>query len=156
MQTTAMTVGLVIAAIAFFAGPTALAVWFRSGIARGLALARGHATFGAFGEFVAANKSGLRIAAVALGVIIDILSTPLTPGFVIGTAIFVGVLVLLIEFFGQGAPDRDSPEGPDALVGPSAGQTAEAESSAREEARVCWATESAETPTPPPRSARDG
>ncbi len=118
MQTTAMTVGLVVAAIAFFAGPNRLALWFRSGIARGLALARGHATFGRFGDFVAANKSALRIAAVALGVIIDILSAPLTPGFVIGTAIFVGVLVLLIEFFGQG-PGR-APARPCAGVRPPA------------------------------------
>jgi hypothetical protein len=104
MQATAITVGLVIAAIAFFAGPNTLALWFRRGIARGLALARGNASFGTFGEFVTANKSALRIVAVAIGVLIDILSAPLTPGFVIGTAIFVGVLVLLIEFFGQGAP----------------------------------------------------
>ncbi len=101
MQTTAITVGLVVAAIAFFAGPAKLALWFRHGIARGMALARGDSDFGQFGEFVAANKSALRVGAVALGVLIDVLSTPLTPRFVIGTAIFVGILVLLVEFFGQ-------------------------------------------------------
>jgi preprotein translocase subunit Sec61beta len=101
MQITAITVGLVVAAIAFFAGPSKLALWFRHAIARGIALARGSADFGKFGEFFAANKAALRIGAVALGVIIDILSAPLTPGFVVGTAIFVGFLVLLIEFFGQ-------------------------------------------------------
>ena len=105
METTAITIGLVVALIAFFGGPSKLALWFRHAIARGMALARGGADFGAFGEFVTANKAALRIVAVALGVIIDILSAPLTPGFVIGTAIFVGILVLLIEFFGQGATE---------------------------------------------------
>ncbi len=103
MQTTAITIGLVVAVIAFFGGPSKLALWFRHAVARGMALARGDANLGAFGEFVTANKAALRIVAVALGVIIDVLAAPLTPGFVIGTAIFVGVLVLIIEFFGQGA-----------------------------------------------------
>lgn len=106
MQTTAITVGLVFAAVAFFAGPSALAVWFRHAVARGLALARGRATFGAFGEFVHRNKSALRIGAAALGIIVDLLSTPLTPRFVIWTAVGVGFLVLLIEFFGQGPAEN--------------------------------------------------
>ena len=106
MQTTAITVGVVIAAIAFFAGPNTLALWFRRVTAHGLALARGSADFGGFGTFVTANKTALRVVAVAIGVIIDILAAPLTPGFVIGTALFVGVLVLLIEFFGQGGAEH--------------------------------------------------
>ncbi len=101
MQTTAITVGLVVAGIAFFAGPSKLALSFRHGIARGMTLARGSSDFGKFGEFVAANKTALRVGAVALGVIVDVLSAPLTPGFVIWTAIFIGLAVLLIEFFGQ-------------------------------------------------------
>jgi hypothetical protein len=105
MQTTAITVGLVVILIAFFGGPSKLALWFRHAIARGLALARGDAHFGAFGGFVTANKAALRIGAVALGVIVDVLSAPLTPGFVIWTAVFVGLAVVLIEFFGQGAPE---------------------------------------------------
>lgn len=104
MQTTAITIGIVVAAIAFFAGPSKLALWLRHAIARGMALARGSADFGKFGEFVAANKAALRIGAVGVGVIVDILSAPLTPGFVIWTAVFVGLAVLIIEFFGQGAP----------------------------------------------------
>jgi hypothetical protein len=122
MQTTAITVGLVIAAVAFFAGPATLALWFRRVVAHGMALARGNASFGTFGEFVAANKTALRIVAVALGVIVDILSAPLTPGFVIWTAIFVGILVLVIEFFGQGAPKGDL-----ALAGAGAGASPGAE-----------------------------
>jgi hypothetical protein len=116
MQTTAITVGLVVAVIAFFGGPSKLALWFRHAIARGMILARGDANLGTFGEFVAANKAALRIVAVALGVIVDVLSAPLTPGFVIGTAVFVGILVLLIEFFGQGAPEPEL-----ALAGVGAG-----------------------------------
>ena len=105
---TLAVVGVIVALVAYFVGPSAPAVKARSFASSGISGARrkaGDAGYppNAFEEFVAAHKRGLELAIGALALLVLVLWSQ--PG--IGTVLLIAVLALLavgfIEFLARGA-----------------------------------------------------
>jgi hypothetical protein len=107
---TVLAVGLVVAAAAFFTGPSRAAVATRSGIASGLDWIRhfgerkGVST-GPVGQWTYQHRKGLRIGAVALFAVIFVFWGEPTAGLVIVLVILLLVVLGLIELIGRPAAE---------------------------------------------------
>jgi hypothetical protein len=96
---------------AVLAGPAAFSVTVRSALGGGLSTMSTHFSFGVFGEFVAANKKGLRTGGLLVAA-----ATTLVPaqgvrtlGFIVGVALALIVWLAAVEFFGGGSPAAVDP-----------------------------------------------
>lgn len=98
--------GLVVAAAAFFAGPSSAALRTRGALSSGIASLRGKAEgvgwqTGRFGAWIYANRTPLRIGvAFAGGLVLMFWARP-TAGVVLTTAVLVVIALAVIEFLGQ-------------------------------------------------------
>ncbi len=110
---TLLVVGLVVAAGAFFTGPSVTAVRTRSGIASGLGWVRhlgerSGVSTGPVGTWTYAHRKGLRVGAVALAAVIFVFWGRPTAAVVILIAVLLLVVLGLIELIGRppvtGAP----------------------------------------------------
>jgi hypothetical protein len=107
---TVLAAGLVVAAAAFFTGPSRTAVATRSGIASGLDWIRrfgerkGVST-GPVGQWTYQHRKGLRIGAVALFAVIFVFWGEPTAGLVIVLVILLLVVLGLIELIGRPAAE---------------------------------------------------
>jgi hypothetical protein len=99
-----VVLGLLMFVAAVIAGPARWAVVLREGVGRGLSHIGESWDFGAFGEWVLANKSLLRGIALVVGV----LALIFVPGPKFSLLVWIVVLeviwLLLIEFFGRKRP----------------------------------------------------
>ncbi len=103
---TLLVVGLVVAAGAFFTGPSITAVRTRSGIASGLGWVRrlgerGGVSTGPVGTWTYAHRKGLRVGAVALAAVIFVFWGRPTAADVILIAVLLLVVLGLIELIGR-------------------------------------------------------
>ena len=99
-------VGLVVAAAAFFTGPSITAVRTRSGIASGLGWVRRRGersgvSTGPVGTWTYAHRKGLRVGAVALAAVIFVFWGRPTAAVVILIAVLLLVVLGLIELIGR-------------------------------------------------------
>lgn len=108
-----LVIGLLMIVAAVIAGPAKWAVALREGVSHGLGRIGEGWDFGAFGEFVLANKPVLRGA----GLVIGILALIFIPGPKFTILVWIVVLeivwLLLIEFFGRKSPSRSGPDDTD-------------------------------------------
>ena len=105
---TLLLVGLVVAAGAFFTGPSVTAVRTRSALASGLGWLRSsgeHAglSTGPVGTWTYAHRTGLRVGAVALAALVFVFWGQPTEVVVILIAILLLVVLGLIELIGRPA-----------------------------------------------------
>jgi hypothetical protein len=103
---TLLVLGLVVAAGAFFTGPSATAVGTRSGLRRGTAWLRGQGdragvSTGPVGLWTYAHRRGLRIGAVALAALLFVFWGRPTPLVVILIAVLLLIVLGLIELIGR-------------------------------------------------------
>ena len=103
---TLLVVGLVVAAGAFFTGPSVTAVGARSGVRRGMAWLRSRGdqagvSAGPAGRWTYAHRRGLRIAAVALAAVVFVFWGRPTPLVVILIAVLLLIVLGLIELIGR-------------------------------------------------------
>ncbi len=103
---TLLVVGLVVAAAAFFTGPSITAVRTRSGIASGLGWVRRRGersgvSTGPVGTWTYAHRKGLRVGAVALAAVIFVFRGRPTAAVVILIAVLLLVVLGLIELIGR-------------------------------------------------------
>ena len=118
-----VALGIVLWVGAILAGPARWAVAMRSGLSGGLGGVASHLELGRFGVWVRARKRGLRVAGLAVAVVVLLLMpAPRTVGSIVGLAIGYVVWLLLVELFGaepvaaEGPPEavEDQPDaGPD-------------------------------------------
>jgi hypothetical protein len=102
---TLLVVGLVVAAGAFFTGPSAAAVGTRSAFSSGLGrLRRGGESAGPAGAWTYAHRRGLRIGAVALAALIFVFWGRPTAAVTIVIAVLLLVVLGLIELIGRPPP----------------------------------------------------
>jgi hypothetical protein len=105
---TTFVLALIVAIAVWVAGPGRVATRVRSGIV-GIVRGRGDTEATAVGRFVAAHRTALRLAVVALGlVILVVLSRPGPTGVLI-IAVLVVVGLLVIEFLARAAPKSTEP-----------------------------------------------
>ena len=103
---TLLVVGLVVAAGAFFTGPSVTAVRTRSGIASGLGWVRrlgerSGVSTGPVGTWTYAHRKGLRVGAVALAAVVFVFWGRPTAAVVILIAVLLVVVLGLIELIGR-------------------------------------------------------
>jgi len=99
---TLLVVGLIVAAGAFFTGPSAAAVGTRSAFSSGLGrLRRGSGSDGPAGAWTYAHRHGLRIGAVALAALIFVFWGRPTAAVTIVIAVLLLVVLGLIELIGR-------------------------------------------------------
>jgi hypothetical protein len=101
-----LIVGLIVAIGAFFTGPSVTAVRTRRGLASGLGWVRGRGEqagvhTGPVGQWVYRYRAGLRIAAVALAVVIFVFWSQPTGVVALVIAIILLVLLGVIELIGR-------------------------------------------------------
>ena len=102
---TLLVVGLIVAAGAFFTGPSAAAVRTRSAFSSGLGrLRRGGESAGPAGAWTYAHRHGLRIGAVALAALIFVFWGRPTAAVTIVIAVLLLVVLGLIELIGRPPP----------------------------------------------------
>jgi hypothetical protein len=102
---TLLVVGLIVAAGAFFTGPSAAAVGTRSAFSSGLGrLRRGGESAGPAGAWTYAHRQGLRIGAVALAALIFVFWGRPTAAVTIAIAVLLLVALGLIELIGRPPP----------------------------------------------------
>jgi hypothetical protein len=102
---TLLVVGLIVAAGAFFTGPSAAAVGTRSAFSSGLGrLRRGGESAGPAGAWTYAHRHGLRIGAVALAALIFVFWGRPTAAVTIVIAVLLLVALGLIELIGRPPP----------------------------------------------------
>jgi hypothetical protein len=97
---TLLLVGLVVAAGAFFTGPSAAAVRTRSALSSGLGRLR-HGESGPAGQWTYAHRTALRLGAVALAALIFVFWGQPTAAVVVTIAILLLVVLGLIELIGR-------------------------------------------------------
>jgi hypothetical protein len=112
---TLAVVGVIIAVVAYFVGPSAPAVKARSFASAGVAGARrkaGDAGYppNAFEAFVAAHKRGLELAVAAIALIVLVLWSQPGIGTVVLLAIVALIVVGFIEFLARGATPETADE----------------------------------------------
>jgi hypothetical protein len=108
---TLLVVGLIVAAGAFFTGPSAAAVGTRSAFSSGLGrLRRGGESAGPAGAWTYAHRQGLRIGAVALAALIFVFWGRPTAAVTIAIAVLLLVALGLIELIGR-PPSHPAPGG---------------------------------------------
>ncbi|MBD5785665.1 hypothetical protein IF650_05685 [Cellulosimicrobium terreum] len=98
--------GLVLALVAYLAGPTDSARSLRSGFSgatdKGRTWAEGRGvTSGPFGTWLGGHKTFVRVVVVALAAMVLLLAGQPTPGLVVGTALVAGVVLALVELLGR-------------------------------------------------------
>ena len=102
---TLLVVGLIVAAGAFFTGPSRAAVGTRSAFSSGLArLRRGGESAGPIGTWTYAHRQPLRIGAVALAALIFVFWGHPTAAVTIVIAVLLLVVLGLIELIGRPPP----------------------------------------------------
>jgi len=102
---TLLMAGLIVAAGAFFTGPSAAAVGTRSAFSSGLGrLRRGGESAGPAGAWTYAHRHGLRIGAVALAALIFVFWGRPTAAVTIVIAVLLLVALGLIELIGRPPP----------------------------------------------------
>ncbi len=102
---TLLVAGLVVAAGAFFTGPSAAAVGTRSAFSSGLGrLRRGGESAGPAGAWTYAHRHGLRIGAVALAALVFVFWGRPTVAVTIVIAVLLLVALGLIELIGRPPP----------------------------------------------------
>ena len=102
---TLLVAGLIVAAGAFFTGPSAAAVGTRSAFSSGLGrLRRGGESAGPAGAWTYAHRHGLRIGAVALAALIFVFWGRPTAAVTIVIAVLLLVALGLIELIGRPPP----------------------------------------------------
>ncbi len=111
-----LLVGLIVAAAAYLTGPSGGAVAIRRAATRGIGALRERAAGSrppsAFELWVAGHKTALRIAVVALGLLIYAFWSYPTPRVAIVTVIAVLLGLVVIEFVGRGPrPEPTAPSG---------------------------------------------
>jgi hypothetical protein len=102
----ALAFSIVVLIAVFFAGPSRLAVWFRSRVrwtANWLGAESEHAGWDWLGPngFVVRRKAVLRFVASALAFLLLVLSKHPTPLMIVGLGIVTLVVLAVIEFFGR-------------------------------------------------------
>jgi hypothetical protein len=103
---TLLVVGLIVAAGAFFTGPSAAAAGTRSAFSSALGrLRRGSESAGPAGAWTYAHRHGLRIGAVALAALIFVFWGRPTAAVTIVIAVLLLVALGLIELIGRPPPD---------------------------------------------------
>jgi hypothetical protein len=110
-----LVLGLVVALAAFLAGPSGAAVWIRSLFGRARAFTQGRVE----GErspstveaWIGAHKVALRIAVVAVGVLVLAFWTYPSGALVLSIVVLVLAGLALIEVFGWSAPSSPAPTG---------------------------------------------
>jgi hypothetical protein len=103
-----LVTGLVVAAGAFFTGPSAAAVRTRHVLSSGLGRLRHGSESGPAGRWTYAHRTALRIGAVALAALVFIFWGQPTVAFVVLIAVLLLVALGLIEVIGR-PPARPSP-----------------------------------------------
>jgi hypothetical protein len=106
-----LVAGLVVAAGAFFTGPSVTAVRTRSALSSGLGRLRHGGESGPAGRWTYAHRRALRIAAVALAALIFVFWGQPTAAVVVAIAILLLVVLGLIEVIGR-PPAQPSPAPP--------------------------------------------
>jgi hypothetical protein len=102
---TLLVAGLIVAAGAFFTGPSAAAVGTRSAFSSGLGrLRRGGESAGPAGAWTYAHRHGLRIGAVALAALIFVFWGRPTAAVTIVIAVLLLVVLGIIELIGRPPP----------------------------------------------------
>jgi hypothetical protein len=114
---TLLVVGLVVAAGAFLAGPSATAVWIRGASARGLGWIRHRGEragvrTGPVGTWTYAHRRVLRISAVALAALVFVFWGQPTAAVAIVIAVLLLLALGLIELIGGRPPARAETAGP--------------------------------------------
>ena len=114
---TVLVVGLVVAAGAFLAGPSATAVWIRGASARGLGWIRHRGEragvrTGPVGTWTYAHRRVLRISAVALAALVFVFWGQPTAAVAIVIAVLLLLALGLIELIGGRPPARAETAGP--------------------------------------------
>ena len=122
----ALAFSIVVLIAVFFAGPSRLAVWFRSRVrwtANWLGAESEHAGWHwlAPNGFVVRRKPVLRIIATALAFLLLVLSKHPTPLLIVGLGIVTLVVLGVIEFFGREPAAHTGP--PPRSAAPSATAT---------------------------------
>jgi hypothetical protein len=107
---TLLVAGLIVAAGAFFTGPSAAAVRTRSALSSGLGRLR-HGESGPAGRWTYAHRKALRIGAVALAAVVFVFWGQPTAAVVVAIAILLLVVLGLIEVIGR-PPAQPSPAPP--------------------------------------------
>jgi hypothetical protein len=106
--------GLIVAAGAFFTGPSAAAVRTRSALSSGLGRLRHGGESGPASRWTYAHRRALRIGAVALAAVVFVFWGQPTAVVVVATAILLLVVLGLIEVIGRPAAQlTSSPHAPD-------------------------------------------
>ena len=109
---TLLVAGLIVAAGAFFTGPSAAAVRTRSAVSSGLSrLRRGGESAGPAGAWTYAHRHALRIAAVTLAALIFVFWGRPTAAVTIMIAVLLLLVLGLIELIGR-PPPRPAPPPP--------------------------------------------
>lgn len=114
--------GLVVALVAFLAGPSASARSLRGGVARGIgrlrtgAEGRGVST-GRVGTWLGRHRRAADVVVLAAAVLVLLVSGQPTPALVVGTALVAGVLVLVVELLARPGPVTAGPGDSGAPVG---------------------------------------
>jgi hypothetical protein len=108
---TLLVAGLIVAAAAFFTGPSAAAVGTRSALSSGLGRLRHGGGSGPASRWTYAHRHALRIGAVALAALVFVFWGQPTAAVVVAIAILLLVVLGLIELIGR-PPARASPARP--------------------------------------------
>jgi hypothetical protein len=108
---TLLVAGLIVAAGAFFTGPSATAARTRSALSSGLGRLRHGGESGPAGRWTYAHRRALRIAAVALAALIFVFWGRPTAAVVVAIAILLLAVLGLIELIGR-PPAQPSPAHP--------------------------------------------
>ena len=111
---TLLVAGLIVAAGAFFTGPSAAAVRTRHALSSGLGRLRRGGESGPASRWTYAHRTVLRIGAVALAALIFVFWGQPTAAVVVAIAILLLVVLGLIELIGRPpAPPSPAPSAPD-------------------------------------------
>jgi hypothetical protein len=103
-----LVAGLIVAAGAFFTGPSVTAVRTRSALSSGLGRLRHGGESGPAGQWTYAHRKALRIGAVALAALVFVFWGQPTAAVVVAIAILLLIVLGLIELIGR-PPTQPSP-----------------------------------------------
>ncbi|MFI6900789.1 hypothetical protein ACIBKY_05995 [Nonomuraea sp. NPDC050394] len=100
---TVLVLGLVIAAAAFFTGPSATAVRTRSALKRGIGLAGSRLNTGRFGAWLARNATPVRAGLVALAALVFVFWDRPTGAVVLGITVATLLLLGVVQLLARGS-----------------------------------------------------
>ncbi|MBD8079533.1 hypothetical protein [Cellulosimicrobium arenosum] len=121
LRTTLRTVGvlgLVVALVAYLAGPGESARALRGAVVRGLARARAGAeqrgaSSGRLGTWLGRHRRPARVVVLALAALVLLLAPHPTPPLVVGTAVVAGLLVAVLELVARPPQEVAGDDGPE-------------------------------------------